>query len=108
MRYLRPARYDDLLEVATKVTHTRVKIRFDYVVKKQGEPSALCLGHTVHACVTKEGRPTRAPEWLMTALAPAASLRRTLDDGEGVRIAAERDIAAELAAALPAPPTRSR
>ena len=49
------------------------------VVKVQGDPLARALGHTVHACVNRDGRPTRAPEWLMSALAPAASLRKTLD-----------------------------
>ena len=79
-RYLRPARYDDLLEIPVTVTHTRVKIRFDYVVHRQGESSPLALGHTVHACVGKEGRPTRAPDWLLQALEPgsvrAASMAR--------------------------------
>ena len=71
-RYLRPARYDDLLEIPVQVTHTRVKIRFDYVVHRQGEPAALALGHTVHACVGKDGRPTRAPDWLLQALEPGS------------------------------------
>ena len=72
-RYLRPARYDDLLEIPVTVTHTRVKVRFDYVVHRQGEPAALALGHTVHVCVGKEGRPTRAPDWLLRALEPQST-----------------------------------
>ena len=72
-RYVRPARYDDLLEIPVEVTHTRVKIRFDYVVHRQSEPQVLALGHTVHVCVGKDGRPTRAPEWLLKALEPASS-----------------------------------
>ena len=28
----------------------------------------VALGHTVHVCVGKEGRPTRAPDWLVKAL----------------------------------------
>lgn len=68
IRYLRPARYDDLLEIPVKVEHTRVKIRFDYVVHRLGDPAVLALGHTVHACVGREGRPTRAPEWLLERL----------------------------------------
>ena len=82
VRYLRPARYDDVIEIHLDVSHTRVKIRFDYVVKRQGG-EALCLGHTVHACVGREGRPTRAPEWLLQRLAPASTRRRTLDDLPG-------------------------
>ena len=80
VRYLSPARYDDVIEVHLNVSHTRVKIRFDYVVKRQPGGVPLCLGHTVHACVGRNGRPTRAPEWLLKALAPASALRRILDD----------------------------
>ena len=83
VRYLKPARYDDLIEVHLDVSHTRVKVRFGYVVKRQGG-EALCLGHTVHACVGRDGRPTRAPEWLLQALAPASALRRILDDQPSV------------------------
>ena len=68
LRYLRPARYDDLLEIPLEVSHTRVKVRFDYVVRRVGEVPPLVLGHTVHACVGKEGRPTRAPDWLLAAM----------------------------------------
>ena len=73
IRYLRPARYDDLLEIPVSVTHTRVRIRFDYVVHREGESAALCQGHTVHACVNQQGRPTRAPDWLIEALKPGLS-----------------------------------
>ncbi|MGZ6144051.1 MAG: acyl-CoA thioesterase, partial [Myxococcales bacterium] len=61
-QYLRPARYDDLLEIPMVVTHTRVKIRFEYKVHKVGSDEVMALGHTVHVCVGKDGKPTRAPE----------------------------------------------
>ena len=32
VRYLKPARYDDVLEIHLRVSHTRVKVRFDYKV----------------------------------------------------------------------------
>ena len=70
VQYLKSARYDDVLVVRLSNTHTRVKIRFEYVVHKQGEPAVLALGHTVHACVNQGGRPTRAPAWLLSALGP--------------------------------------
>ena len=81
VRYLRPARYDDQLEIPLKVSHTRVKVRFDYKVYRAGDPEVLLLGHTVHACVTKEGRPTRAPDWLTAKMAGAATSGRTLPEG---------------------------
>jgi acyl-CoA thioester hydrolase len=85
VQYLKPAKYDDLLEIHIVSTHTRVKIRFEYKVHRvaggagfagdgrspKGEVSGddvLALGHTVHVCIGKEGRPTRAPDWLMEKL----------------------------------------
>jgi len=80
VNYLKSARYDDLLAVDLYQTHTRVKIRFEYKVHRigggsehdgKGAPSdddLLALGHTVHVCVGKDGKPTRAPEWLVRAL----------------------------------------
>jgi len=97
VRYQRPARYDDVLEIDLTVTHTRVKIRFDYVVRilhpvpapgaKESSPGSVvaCLGHSVHACIGRDLRPTRAPEWLLAALAPAsakASSIRSSADGQ--------------------------
>jgi acyl-CoA thioester hydrolase len=68
INYLRPARYDDLLEIPVQVTHTRVKIRFEYKVRAVGSDGVLAVGHTVHVVVGKDGKPTRAPEWLVNAL----------------------------------------
>jgi acyl-CoA thioester hydrolase len=81
VRYLKPARYDDELEIPLKVSHTRVKVRFDYKVYRAGDPEVLLLGHTVHACVNKEGRPTRAPDWLVAKMAGVATSGRTLPEG---------------------------
>ncbi|MGE5048188.1 MAG: acyl-CoA thioesterase [Deltaproteobacteria bacterium] len=79
VNYLKSARYDDLLAVDLSQTHTRVKIRFEYKVHRIGGGEArdaqatagedlLALGHTVHVCVGKDGKPTRAPGWLLQAL----------------------------------------
>jgi acyl-CoA thioester hydrolase len=95
VHFLRPARFDDLLEVSVRASHTLVKIRFDYVVRRVGEqspppppdapalqspppPGPLCLGHTVHACVGRDGRVVRAPPWLLDALGKASTRRRVL------------------------------
>jgi acyl-CoA thioester hydrolase len=84
IQYLKPARYDDLLDIKLVVSHTRVKVRFEYKVHRVGrgagpgdgrgpqgvasDAGVLALGHTVHACVGRDGRPTRAPDWLLGAL----------------------------------------
>ncbi len=73
LQYLRPAKYDDLLEIPLVVTHTRVKIRFEYKVHKVGSDEVMALWHTVHVCVGRDGKPTRAPEWLLKALEAAGS-----------------------------------
>jgi len=62
------AKYDDLLDIHLTAAHTRVKIRFEYKVHRAEGDVALALGHTVHVCVGKDGKPTRAPDWLLQAL----------------------------------------
>jgi len=81
IRYLKPARYDDVLEIPLSVSHTRVKVRFDYKIYRQGSPDALILGHTVHATVGRDGRPTRAPEWLVKAMEGASTFSARLPEG---------------------------
>ena len=83
VRYLKPARYDDALEIHMLVSHTRVKVRFDYKVYRSGSPDVLILGHTVHACVGRDGRPTRAPDWLVKAIEGASTLHVRLPGGAG-------------------------
>ena len=71
VQYLRPAKYDDLLDIHLSVSHTRVKIRFEYKVHREPNEQLLALGHTVHVCVGRDGKPTRAPDWLLKALEAA-------------------------------------
>jgi len=59
-RYLRPARYDDELEIVTHLRERPVlRIRLDYEVHRAAE--LLATGYTVHAFIDREGRPTRPP-----------------------------------------------
>src|SRR5438128_5701405 len=68
VRFFRPARYNEVLEIETNVSAGRVRIRFDYQVRRQGGPELLVEGHTVHASIGREGRPVRMPEWLVHRL----------------------------------------
>ena len=70
VKYARPARYDDLLEIEVDVSATRVRLRFDYRTRRAGDEQLLVGGHTVHASVNKDGRPTRFPQWLEDKLRP--------------------------------------
>ena len=71
-RYRRPARYDDLIEIRTRVTRTsRVKIEHEYtvvVVERDGEPCEIeAVGATsTLACIGRDGKPQELPTWLQS------------------------------------------
>lgn len=71
-RYLEPARYDDVLEVSTKLTRVGgASVRFDYEIARQGSPEPLATGFTEHAAVGRDGRLTRLPGELRRRLQAA-------------------------------------
>ncbi len=60
--YRQPARYDDELEIRTRGTLVSpVRTRFDYEIVRQADGVTTATGHTVHAAVDPNGRPTRLP-----------------------------------------------
>jgi acyl-CoA thioester hydrolase len=60
LRFLKPAAYDDLLTVRTRlVSATGVRLRFEYEVLRDG--SLLATGFTVLASTDRTGRPRRPP-----------------------------------------------
>jgi len=62
-RYLRPARYDDLLRIRTRVSEARRRsIRFAYEILRDGSAELLATGETVHVICNREGRPKSLPE----------------------------------------------
>ena len=62
-RFLRPAYYDDVLEVRTELDAlSGARIAFRYEVHRDGAPGPLATGRTEHAAVDGEGRPRRLPE----------------------------------------------
>jgi acyl-CoA thioester hydrolase len=68
-KYLRPARYDDVLEVRTRVARMGgARVEFDYEVRRQGEEPLLATGATSHAAIDPDGRPRRLPEELRRRL----------------------------------------
>lgn len=59
-RYLRPARYDDLLEVWARVAELgRVRVKFEYRIVRSTSGELLATGHTVHASTDPSGRVLR-------------------------------------------------
>jgi len=67
VNYKRPARYDDLIVVETHLGDLgRASLRFDYRVVR-GE-DLLALGHTLHACVSRDGDIRELPEVVLAQL----------------------------------------
>ena len=73
-RYRAPARYDEVVEVRTRLVEARrARVRFEYDVVRGDDGSLLATGYTEHAAVGRDGRPIRLP----------AELRHLLEgDGE--------------------------
>jgi acyl-CoA thioester hydrolase len=62
-RYLRPARYDDLLRIRTRVSESRRRsIRFSYEILRHASSEVLATGETLHIICNREGRPKSLPE----------------------------------------------
>jgi acyl-CoA thioester hydrolase len=58
LRYISPARYDDLLEVQTRVEElTPARIKFAYQIRRVEDDRLLCEGYTLHAFMLPSGRP---------------------------------------------------
>lgn len=62
-RYRRPARYDDLLTVRTRLIESRRRtIRFAYEIFKQDSGEQLATGETNHVICDHLGQPKSLPE----------------------------------------------
>jgi len=62
-RNLRPARYDDLLRIRTRVAELRSRtIRFAYEVFRDSDGECLATGETLHVICDRQGRPKTLPE----------------------------------------------
>jgi acyl-CoA thioester hydrolase len=77
LRYRRPAVFDDVLSVETRLSAvSRVTVKFDVAVSRPEQddslgrgPAALLLeGHILLACVDLKGRPRPLPEDIVRAL----------------------------------------
>jgi len=60
VRYKRPAKYDDVLELRTTITEMgHVKIKHEYELLRDG--ALLATGRTTLACLDRQGRPQAVP-----------------------------------------------
>jgi acyl-CoA thioester hydrolase len=70
VKFLRPALYDDLLEIRTTLDRMGgARVRFHYEVHRDGTAGPLAVGSTEHAAVDGRGRPRRLPDALRRLLA---------------------------------------
>lgn len=68
-RFLRPALYDDVLEVRTRLVEmSRVRLTFAYEIARDGG-ELLATATTSHASVDARGRPRRLPESIRSRFA---------------------------------------
>ena len=77
VRYLKPARLDDLLEVRCWVSdRRRASFTFSYEVAHAETGELLATGETRHACWDPEGlKVIEIPEWLRAVMAEGTSDR---------------------------------
>jgi acyl-CoA thioester hydrolase len=62
-RYLKPARYDDLLQITTRVNlPNRVRVHFEYEIHRVEDGELLASGTTRHVTIDANQRPRRLPE----------------------------------------------
>ena len=76
VRYLQPARFDDLLTIETMIgATTRITFEFLYRITKMKYDVEIVVatGSTRHACMDRAGRPTRLPPALQALIRPVVS-----------------------------------
>lgn len=72
-RYRRPARYDDLLTIRTRVTESRKRtLRFGYEIFNQETGERVATGETLHVICDRRGQPKSLPEKYRAYFAAAA------------------------------------
>jgi acyl-CoA thioester hydrolase len=68
--YLRPARYDDEIEVKTEGRLVSpVRMEFQYMVVRKHDAAVAATGRTVHAALDASGKPCRLPARVREAFA---------------------------------------
>jgi acyl-CoA thioester hydrolase len=73
-RYKKPARFDDLLTVRTRVVDSqRRTVRFAYEVLNLRTGQTLATGETVHVICDRQGRPKALPEKYRKYFPPTTS-----------------------------------
>ncbi|MBI3451135.1 MAG: acyl-CoA thioesterase [Acidobacteria bacterium] len=73
-RYLSSARYDDEIEIETRLVEaSRVRVEFNYVVSRPADGKVLAEGRTVHVATDAGGAPRRMSQDQLDALCGSAT-----------------------------------
>lgn len=65
IKYRRPARYDEQLELVTSCSNVSAsKIEHTYSLTRNNDKTLLAEGSTILACISKEGKIRRIPEFM--------------------------------------------
>jgi acyl-CoA thioester hydrolase len=81
VEYLGRARYDDLLEMTSRLSLPgRARLRCDVRIVRAEESRDVVQGYTVHACADREGKAMRPPAWLRESLERALPAVRAAED----------------------------
>lgn len=64
-KYTAPAQYDEMLLIETTLdAQVKGGLKFDYRIFSQESEKLLARGYTKHACVDREGKVVRPPEFI--------------------------------------------
>jgi acyl-CoA thioester hydrolase len=67
LKFIKPALYDDLLKIETMIGFVkRASSRFEYTIYRGGD--VIVKGYTIHACLNRENRIVRFPDFLVNIL----------------------------------------
>lgn len=85
-RYKRPARFDDLLTIRTRVIEAqRRTIRFGYEILNAESGGVVATGETVHVICDRTGRPKSLPEKYRKYFPAADSTKPSVAAGDNSR-----------------------
>ena len=73
-RYKRPAKFDDLLTVRTRLTQSqRRTLKFEYEIVNQADGEVIATGGTTHVICDHQGRPKSLSEKYRKLFVPASA-----------------------------------
>jgi acyl-CoA thioester hydrolase len=82
-RFKRPAQFDDLLVVRTRVTRADKRmLRFAYEILRQPSDELLATAETTHVICDRQGRPKSLPEKYRHYFSPSHSADPAHSDGK--------------------------